>query len=108
MYDKMPLLDLLSDDVAGSSNPEKKVCPYIAEIDSQMEQLGEMIKANNAKQEEIRALRDGVSIANPSLDFIHLFVVLLLSWKDRHRDLNTLNAVYGHRSRVPLLKLSNH
>ena len=64
----MSLLDLLPDDIAASSNAEKKACPYIAEIDSQMEQLGEMIKANNAKQEEIRALRDGVSINNPSLD----------------------------------------
>lgn len=105
MYDKMSLLDLLPDDVAGSSNPDKKACPYVAEIDSQMEQLGEMIKANNAKQEEIRALRDGVSITNLSLDFIRLFVLLLLSWKDRHGGLNASQRCLWTPSRVPLLKL---
>jgi len=65
MYDKSPLIDLLPDDddnneTAGSYKPGKKVRSYLAEIESQMDQLAEMIKTNNAKQEEIRALRDGV------------------------------------------------
>jgi hypothetical protein len=40
---------------------------YLAAIETQMEQLKELIKENSAKQEEIIALRDGVSIILPQL-----------------------------------------
>jgi hypothetical protein len=74
MYNKSSIPDILhefeemqvrqsstsSDNTAMRSRPEGK-SPYLAEIERQMVQLAEMIKVNNAKQEEIRALRDGVS-----------------------------------------------
>jgi hypothetical protein len=40
---------------------------YLAAIESQMEQLKELIKENSAKQEEIIALRDGVRLNLPLL-----------------------------------------
>jgi hypothetical protein len=40
---------------------------YLAAIETQLEQLKGLIKENSAKQEEIIALRDGVSIILPQL-----------------------------------------
>jgi hypothetical protein len=57
MHDKSALLSLLPPE---NSN-ERRSTVFIAKIEGQMAKLAEMIKTNNAKQEDIRALRDGVS-----------------------------------------------
>jgi transposase InsO family protein len=44
---------------------------YLAAIESQMEQLKELIKENSAKQEEIIALRDGVRLNLPLLQIFY-------------------------------------
>jgi hypothetical protein len=44
---------------------------YLAAIESQMEQLKELIKENSTKQEEIIALRDGVRLILPLLQFFY-------------------------------------
>ena len=61
MYSKSSILDI-SRDSAGESTSKQ----YLDHIELQMRQLEDMIKDNNAKQEEIRALRDGVGTPNPS------------------------------------------
>lgn len=35
---------------------------YLSQINKQMEKLAEMIKINKAREDEIRSLRDGVSL----------------------------------------------
>jgi glutaredoxin 2 len=44
---------------------------YLAAIESQIEQLKELIKENSAKQEEIIALRDGVRLILPLLQIFY-------------------------------------
>ena len=77
MYNKSPILDILqrpeetqiqqlrtaSGNAAARSEPEGSASSALAEIERQLMLLADMVKVNNAKQEEIRALRDGVSVA---------------------------------------------
>ena len=43
-------------------DPIKRSMNYLSDIKRQMELLKSMIESNNAKQDEILALRDGVSL----------------------------------------------
>ena len=61
LHDKSSILDLLLDDAAGDVDNGPQKCSYVDKIERQMEQLRLMIKKNNAWQEDIRTLRDGVS-----------------------------------------------
>jgi hypothetical protein len=91
IYDKSSLLDLIRsseeldrrgtaselDTPASGAGPRESTgdaSSYLQQIEKQMEQLAEMIKANNAKQEEIRSLRDGVSLASPTAMPLPVFV----------------------------------
>ena len=47
--------------------PRSTAQSILADIDQQMGKLADMIKDNNAKQEEIKSLRDGVCMSNFSL-----------------------------------------
>ena len=46
------------------SDPVKRSMSYLSDIKRQTELLKSMIESNNAKQDEILALRDGVSLFN--------------------------------------------
>lgn len=67
LYDKSGILPPKESIPEGSTLHEshRRMEQLIADIDSHMEQFQEMTKTNNASQEEIRALRDGVSICSP-------------------------------------------
>jgi hypothetical protein len=60
------------DDTGG----QKSIASCLAAIESQMEQLKDLIKENGVKQEEIIALRDGVRIIIPSPKFYTCHFVL--------------------------------
>ena len=86
----------LKQDAAASLEAPSTVVGLMRDVERQIEQLREMVRMNNTRQEEIRALRDGVST-------VFFFFFAILPRKIYQSPPISPAAHHKHSSSTPLL-----